>query len=115
LPAFAQEADPVRIAYLFSDGNTPGTLAAFRKLVEEHPDLADRVELQILTESSYAETAPEALRQSDVLVLDIMNQQMLDRFDDEHSLDLLAEIGERGAVLGVGEGIQGEEHYRSLG
>ncbi|AKH42873.1 cobaltochelatase CobN [Altererythrobacter atlanticus] len=118
LPALAQgdaDAERVRIGYLFSDGNMPGTLAAFRALVEEHPELADRVDLQILTESSFDETPPEELRRSDVLVFDTMNQQMLDRFNDMHSLDLMGEIASRGTVLGVGVGLQGEEYYSGLG
>ncbi len=115
-PAVAQdEGQVVRVGYVFSDGNTQGTLAAFRALVEQRPELKDRVRLQILTESSYAEVSPEQLRQSDVLVFDTMNQQMLDRFNDEHDADLIGEVSASGVVLGVGVGLQGEDYYKGLG
>ena len=40
VPAGAQD---VRLAYLFSDGNLPGMLAAYKALLEERPDLRERV------------------------------------------------------------------------
>ncbi len=46
-------AQPVRIAYLFSDGNLPGTLKAFKALLQERPDLRGRVALTFLTESMF--------------------------------------------------------------
>ena len=43
-------AAPVRLSYVFSDGNTPGTLLAFQALVREHPELKEKVQLTLLTE-----------------------------------------------------------------
>ncbi len=117
LPAavHAQQVAPVRLGYVFSDGNIPGTLAAFRKLMEERPDLKDKVELQFLAESTFEEVDPAKLSASDVLVYDIMNEQMLRRFDDEKKLDLVGTISRNGTVLGVGQGLQSEEFFAELG
>ena len=38
---------PIRIAYLFSDGNLPGTLKAFKALLQERPDLRGQVQLTL--------------------------------------------------------------------
>lgn len=46
-PAAAQQ---VRLSYLFSDGNLPGVLQAYKALLAEHPELADRVSVSFLTE-----------------------------------------------------------------
>ncbi|HWK42316.1 MAG TPA: cobaltochelatase subunit CobN [Croceibacterium sp.] len=111
----AQDQAPVRISYLYSDGNIPGTLAAYRTLMEQRPDLNGKVDLRILTESTIDDVTPEDMAASDVLVFDVMNQQMLDQFNAEHGLDLLASVSRHGVVIGVGEGLQGEDHYRDLG
>lgn len=113
--AHAQTAQPVRLGYVFSDGNIPGTLAAFRKLVEERPDLKGKVELQLLTESTFGEVSAEKLAASDVLVFDIMNEQMLRRFDEEKGVDLVGSVSKHGTVLGVGQGLQSEEFFANLG
>ena len=55
VPAVAQD---VRLAYLFSDGNLPGMLAAYKALREERPDLRDRVTVEFLTESLFDEVEP---------------------------------------------------------
>ena len=54
-PAAAQQ---VRLAYLYSDGNLAGTTEAFRALLEEHPELRDRVALTLLSESIYDDVQP---------------------------------------------------------
>lgn len=113
--AWAQGSEPVRVGYVFSDGNIPGTLAAYRKLMERRPDLKGRVELQILAESTFDDVDAAKLAESDVLVLDVMNEQMLARFNTEKSVDLIASVKGKGAVLAVGEGLQPEDHYRALG
>lgn len=118
LPAasWAQEDAPVRVAYLFSDNNIPGTLAAYRKLIEQHPELRGRVELTLLTESTFEETPTAAITQADVLVYDVMNEQMMRRFDDERSVEAIAAVRQNGGtVLGVGEGLQNEEFFTGLG
>ena len=50
-----------------------------------------------------------------MLVFDIMNQQLLERFDSEHGLDLLAQVNAGGSVLAVGEGLLPREHYTDRG
>ena len=111
-PALAQ---PVRLAYLYSDGNMPGTLRAFKALLDERPDLRGRVRLSLLSESVLEEADAQDFTSADVLVLDVMNQQMLDRFNDEHGIDLIASVRARGTVLGVGEGLLPREDYLAQG
>ena len=111
-PAAAQD---VRLAYLFSDGNLPGMLAAYKALLEERPDLRDRVTVEFLTESLFDEVKPGAMLETDVLVFDVMNQQMLDRFNTTHDVDLIARISGRGLVLGVGVGLLPREQYVEQG
>ena len=111
--AVAQE--PAHIAYLFSDGNLPGTLRAYKALLEERPDLRDRTTVEFVTESLFNEVDVEALLETDVLVFDIMNQQMLERFDAAHGIDLLERVTGQGLVLAVGEGVMPREQYAELG
>lgn len=109
------QAQPVHLAYLYSDGNTPGTLKAFKALLEERPDLRGRVTLTFLTESIFNDVAPRDLARADVLVLDIMNQQMLERFNATHKTDLVGVVRQRGKVLAVGEGLLPKEFYTDQG
>jgi cobaltochelatase CobN len=113
--AWAQDPAPARVGFVFSDNNIPGFLSAYRQLLEERPELRERVEVRFLTESTFEDVPAEALLGSDVLVFDVMNQQLVDRFNTEHSADLLASVTAEGLVLGVGEGLQGEDHYADLG
>ncbi|BAV65916.1 cobaltochelatase subunit CobN [Sphingobium cloacae] len=113
--ARAEEPRPIRLSYVFSDGNIPGTLAAYRKLIEARPDLKGRIELQFLAESTFDETDPARIAASDVLVYDVMNEQLLRRFDSEKKTDLIATVKARGTVLGVGQGLQGPDAYRQQG
>lgn len=105
----------VRVAYLFSDGNVSGTLKAYKALLRERPELRDRVSLSFLTESMLADVNVAAVTSAQVLVLDIMNQQMLERFNAEKKLDLIAAVRGRGTVLAVGEGLLPKEHYLKQG
>ncbi|MGV3590957.1 MAG: cobaltochelatase subunit CobN, partial [Gammaproteobacteria bacterium] len=107
--------DRVTISYLFSDGNMSGTLAAYRKLLDEYPQLRDAVQLQFLTESFFDSADPAALGNSDVLVLDMMNQQMLDRYNDAHDVNLIRDVADDGTVLAVGVGLQPKEYYIEQG
>ena len=109
LPARAQST---RLGYLFSDGQMQGAVEAFGKLLEQHPELRQQVELHFLTESLFDDEGSEQIADVDVLVLDVMNQQMLERFDEQNDTDLLARISARGHVLGVGEGLLPKEHYQ---
>ncbi len=113
--AWSQGEGKVRIGYLFSDGNIPGTLAAYHRLVQERPDLKDRVELVLLAESTFDETDAAKLAASDVLLYDVMNEQMLGRFNEERKIDLLKAVSAHGLVLGVGMGLQSEEAYAQMG
>ncbi|QKS01191.1 cobaltochelatase subunit CobN [Sphingomonas sp. CL5.1] len=105
----------VRLAYVFSDGNIPGTLAAYHRLMAERPDLKGLVDLQLLTETTFDETAPERIGASDVLIYDVMNEQLMRRYRAERKVDLVAAVRARGTVLGVGQGLQGEEAYAAQG
>ena len=106
---------PVRIAYLFSDGNITGTLRAYKALLAERPDLKGRVALTFVTESVLADADARTAASAQVLVLDIMNQQMLERFNADNKVDLVAAVRRRGTVLAVGEGILPKEHYVKQG
>ena len=108
-PATAQQ---VHLAYLYSDGNLAGTTEAFRMLLDEHPELRDRVALTLLSESIYDDVQPGDLAAADVLVYDVMNEQMLERYNDEHGVDLMASIDQ---VLCVGEGLMPREQYLEQG
>ena len=80
---------PIRLAYLYSDGNVSGTLKAYKTLMQERPDLRGRIALTFLTESMLADVKTDELTNANVLVLDVMNQQMLERFNDEKKVDLI--------------------------
>jgi cobaltochelatase CobN len=105
----------LRISYLFSDGNMPGTLAAFRQLLDERPDLKGKVELELLAESTVDEVDPVKIAQSDVLIFDVMNEQMLGQFNQAHKVDLVKQVAARGLILGVGMGLQNDEAYANMG
>ncbi len=111
----AQEQPRLRVGYVFSDGNVPGTLAAYKALLQERPELHGRIDLQFLTESTFKDVDPQALAASDVLIYDIMNEQMLRRFDEEKGTNLLASVSKRGVVLGVGQGLNNEAFFAELG
>src|SRR5690554_1126719 len=114
----AQQADndaPLRLTYLFSDDNASVTLEAYRQLLDAHPALNGRVELQFVTESLFDDLDVGAIRASDVLVLDMMNQQLLERFDSTHETDLLAEVAARGASVVVGMGLQSPDYFTAMG
>ena len=81
---------PIRLAYLYSDGNVAGTLKAYKALLRERPDLRGRISLTFLTESMLADVKAGDMTNANVLVLDIMNQQMLERFNAEKKVDLVA-------------------------
>lgn len=106
---------PVRLVYLFSDGNISGTLKAYKALLRERPDLRDRVSITFLTESMLGDVNVADVTSARVLVLDIMNQQMLERLNVEKKVDLIAAMRRRGTVLAVGEGLLPKEHYIKQG
>src|SRR5262245_28670010 len=86
------ETRVIRIAYVFSDGNLPGTLKAFKSVLRERPDLRGRVALSFLTESVMSDVKAEEISRANVLVLDTMNQQMLERFNAAHTVDLIGQV-----------------------
>jgi len=71
--------------------------------------------VEFLTESLFDDVDPSALLETDVLVFDVMNQQMLERFNTTHDVDLIERISGRGLVLGVGEGLLPREQYVEQG
>ena len=108
--------EPIRIAYVFSDGNLPGTLKAFKSLLQERPDLKGRVALTFLTESVMSDVRVDEISRANVLVLDTMNQQMLERFNAAQKIDLVAQVrGRPGKIFGVGEGLLPKENYLKQG
>jgi len=115
LACAARADDSIRLTYLFSDGQMPVTLQAFKAVLAEHPELRGRVELAFVTESTRAGLETEALASTDVLVVDMMNEQMLDQVGAEHGLDLIAHVASRGAVLAVGVGLSPTEKFTSKG
>ena len=112
VPATAQ---PVRLAYLFSDGNLPGTLQAYKALLDEQPRLRTQVSLSLLTESMFDDVGASEMIGADVLILDTMNQEMLDRFNTTHGVDLVSEVSEGGIVFAVGVGLMPAEYYVEQG
>ena len=107
---------PIRIAYVFSDGNLPGTLKAFKALLQERPDLRARVALTFLTESVMSDVKVDEISRANVLVMDTMNQQMLERFNAANNIDLIGAVrGRGGKVFGVGEGLLPKETYIKQG
>lgn len=106
---------PVHIAYLFSDGNIPGTLKALQALIDQQPALKGKIRLTLLTESTYTDVKADDIKSSDVLVLDTMNEQMLQKFNTENKTDLIKDVQKQGAVVGVGEGLLGQDAYVKQG
>ncbi len=115
LSAAALMAQPVRLAYLYSDGNMPVTIQAFKALLAERPDLKGRVTLSFLTESVFDETKPEDLTKANVLLLDTMNEQMLTRYNEAHKVDLVAAIKRKGMTLAIGSGLRPRKDYDDMG
>jgi cobaltochelatase CobN len=111
----AQGPGPIRIAFLYSDGNLPSTLKAWKAVLAERPQLKSRVTFTFLTESVFEDVKPADMTAADVLVLDIMNQQMLDRFNAKHKIDLLGEVRRRGRIFAVGEGLLPKDTYTRQG
>ena len=114
-PVIAHAQERVRLSYLFSDGNIPGTLAAFEQLLNERPELRGLVELNLLAESTFDDVKAAEIEKSDVLVFDTMNEQMLARFNTEQKTDLLKDVLNGGNVLGVGESLIGQDVYKGQG
>ena len=113
--AGAQQPGKVKIAFLYSDGNLPGTLKAYKALLRERPDLKDRVSFTFLTESMFDDVKPADIGSANVLVFDTMNEQMLARYNGAHKFDLIAGVRKNGRVLAVGEGLMPKDRYISQG
>jgi cobaltochelatase CobN len=98
-------AKPVHLAFIFSDGNSPGTIKAYKALLDERPDLKGQVSISFLTESVFDDVKGSDFTSADVLLLDIMNQQMLDRFNEKHKVDLIKAVRSHGGKgMGIGDG-----------
>ena len=105
----------IKLAYLFSDGNIPGTIKAFKALLAERPDLRGQVTLTFLTESVFDDTTAADITGANVLVLDMMNQQLVDRFNSKFNVDVINSVKKRGVVLAVGEGLLPRQKYVEMG
>ncbi len=103
------------VVYLFSDGQMPVTVDALRQVRAEHPAIGADTRLHFITESVFDDVDVDAVQNADVLVLDIMNQQMLERFNETHGIDLIKRIDSGGVVLAVGQGLQGPEYFTAQG
>jgi len=115
VPALAA-AKPVHLAFIFSDGNIPGTVKAYKALLDERPDLKGQISISFLTESVFDDVKSGDITRADVLLLDIMNQQMLDRFNETHKVDLIKSVRSHGGkVMGIGEGLLPREKYIEQG
>ena len=115
----AQQAPPakkIRIAFLYSDGNLPATLKAYKALLKERPDLKDQVAFTFLTESMFDDVKPSDLASANALVFDVMNEQMLQRYNTEHKFNIMAGVRKNGGpVFAVGEGLLPKEQHTGAG
>ena len=109
------EAQQLRLTYLTGDTTLPGILSAWQAVLDERPELRERVSVRLVTESLFEDIDPEEVLRSDVLVLHVHDAHTLERFDATHGVDLIERITGRGLVLGVGEGLQPREHYVERG
>src|SRR6188472_4617151 len=106
IDAQSKSERPIRLTYLFSDGNLPGTLKAFKALLQERPDLRARVQLTFVTESVLPDVKLDELKSTDVLLFDTMNQQLLERVNANSKIDLIGTVRDRrGKVFAIGEGL----------
>ena len=72
--------------------------------------------LTFLTESVMSDVKVDEISRANVLVMDTMNQQMLERFNAVNNLDLIGAVrGRGGKVFGVGEGLLPKETYIKQG
>ena len=108
-------AQQVRLAYLYSDGNMPVTIQAYKALLAERPDLRGRVTLSFLTESVFDDAKVEDFTRASVLLFDTMNEQMLARFNDAHKVDVIGSIRRNGVTLAIGSGLQTRKNYEDMG
>ncbi|MEO8098262.1 MAG: cobaltochelatase subunit CobN [Acidobacteriota bacterium] len=115
LAAVTASAQQVRLAYLYSDGNMPVTIQAYRALLAERPDLRNKVTLSFLTESVFDDVKVEDLTKANVLLLDTMNEQMLTRYNEAHKIDLVAAIKKQGMTLAIGSGLRPRKDYDDMG
>ena len=113
--AGSANAQPIRITYLTLDATLPSILGAWRSLLDERPDIRDRVTVTLLTESLLDVVDPQAVLASDILIFNTLDQETLTRFEEEHDVDLVRQIARRGLVLAVDEGAHAPEHYVGLG
>lgn len=110
-----QAQQPVRLTYLFSDGQMSVTLAAYHQLIEQEPALASRVELNFITESLIDSVSASSVTASDVLVLDMMNQQLMETYNSQHGIELIRDIAAQGQVIVIGQGIQSPDYFTDQG
>jgi cobaltochelatase CobN len=116
IDAQSKSERPIRLTYLFSDGNLPGTLTAFKALLQQRPDLRARVQLTFVTESVLPDVKLDELKSTDVLLFDTMNQQLLERVNANSKIDLIGTVRDRrGKVFAIGEGLVPKDTYIKQG
>ncbi len=93
----------------------PARFAHTKPCLEERPDLRGKITLNFLTESVFDDVRASDFTQADVLMLDTMNQQMLDRFNEKFKTDLIASVKSHGKAFAIGEGLLPKDHYTELG
>ncbi|MEM6682699.1 MAG: cobaltochelatase subunit CobN [Pseudomonadota bacterium] len=100
------------MAYLYSDGNIPGTIKALETLLEQYPELDSHVDLVLLSESSFETLTPQAMLASDVLIFDMMNEQLLAQYNAQHGVDLLQQIP---SAIAIGQGLSDPSVFADQG
>ena len=114
--AAAQQPRTIKVAFLYSDGNLPATLKAYKALLKERPELKDQVSFTFLTESMFDDVKPADLAAANALVFDVMNEQMLQRFNTTHKYNVIAGVRKNGgAVFAVGDGLLPKEQHTREG
>lgn len=111
----AAPAAAIDVVYLVSDGQMPVVADALRRLRAEDPAVGSDTRIHFITESMFDEVDEDTVTGADVLVLDIMNQQMLERFNETHAVNLIRRIDSQGVVLAVGEGLQSSDYFVEQG
>jgi hypothetical protein len=74
------------------------------------------VQLTFVTESVLSDVKADELKTTDVLLLDTMNQQLLERLNANSKIDLIGTARDRrGKVFAIGEGLLPKETYIKQG
>lgn len=108
-------AQTLRLGYFVGDTQTQGVVRAWQRVLQEHPDLRERVELVLVSQALIDAVPPAQLATADLLVLSTHEQASIDAYDQHHGGNLIADAQRSGRVFGVGEGVFQEDHYTNQG